>query len=208
MPARPLTTRSISSAVRPPKPPLGVENGTAIALGPVPPPPPVQLPPPGRLAPVSILPGPVTKSPSTLPPPPLPPFLLPARVPVPSPGPTPVPVPGPKPIEPRVRVSPLRPVNLDRLVARLRSMMLSRTFLFLSSKNWTLGGSGGTSLALGSRARSVSPLPPERPSSPLVAVFLGGSLVGGAESCCCCVLPTVGVGLGSGGSSFSSRVTR
>ena len=167
----------------PPKSPAGSANATCTALGPVPQPPPLQLPPPGRLVPVSILPGPVTKSPSTLPPPPLPPFLLPLRVPVPSPGPTPVPVPGPKPIEPRVSVSPLMPVNFERLVDRLRSMMLSRIFLFLSSKNCTLGGSGGTSLALGSRARSVSPLPPDLPSAPLVAVFFGGSLVAAAGDC-------------------------
>src|SRR5262249_36266626 len=153
-PARALTTRSISSAVSPPKSPLGSENATWTGLGPVPQPAPLQVPPPGRLVPVSILPGPVTKSPSTLPPPPQPPFPLPVRVPVPSPGPTRVPAPGPKPIEPRVSLSPWMPVNLDRLVARLRSMMLSRTFLLGSVKNWTLGATGGTSLALGSRARS------------------------------------------------------
>src|SRR6185369_10247152 len=95
------------------------------------------VPPPGRSLPVSIAPFLLTKSPSALPPPPLPFLLLPRVVPVPAPGPTPVPWPSPKPSDPRLTSSPLMPVNLSRLVDRLRSMMLSRTLRFLSSNSAT-----------------------------------------------------------------------
>ena len=61
-------------------------------------------------------------------------------------------------------------------------MMLSRTLRFLSSNSATFGGAGGVSLAFGSRARSVSPLPPDLPSSFFVAVFFGFSGVFGAAA--------------------------
>ena len=86
-------------------------------------------------------------------------------------------------------------------------MMLSRTLRFLSSKNATFGGAGGTSFAFGSRARSCSPLPPDAPSSLRVAVFFGFSGVAAAAASVLSSPPATGFG-GSGGVSGSSRVTR